>query len=185
MSFKPGWLARTSLWSRIAVGTSAIAFVAAGLWPIDRSADDGATPLPADLRALSRQDTGAALLRPIFDPFRRKWTALGTIEDVTGAPRASSVLTLSGILIEEGTKRALLRDGASRAIWLGENEGRRTWRLVDIKPEQVVIVDAGRRYTIEFLGKPVRLRPPPRLARGDEATEPAALRPSLDKSSRL
>ncbi|MFD1304010.1 hypothetical protein, partial [Methylobacterium marchantiae] len=128
-----------------------------------------------DLAALAASDTGAATASPMFDPERRPWTARGSREDLTAETRPRTMLSVRGILIEDGARRALVSDGSGAPAWLSPGDGQGAWRLVSVEPEAVVVADAGRQYTLTYLGAPVALRRPPR----HPMPEAPGLRPSL------
>jgi hypothetical protein len=158
------------------LGLAGLAALAAGLWPVDASAPLAPPgPPPLDLAALAAAETGAAVAAPLFDPERRPWTARGSRADLTAEASPPTMLSVRGILIEAGARRALVADGTGAPAWLAPGEGQGAWRLVSVEPEAVVVADAGRRYTLAYLGAPVALRPPPRHPGPDVP----GLRPSL------
>lgn len=162
----------------VPAGLLALAAAAAlgiGVWPLDRDAPPSPPAAPVlDLSAPALPDTGAALARPLFDPLRRAWTARGERDDLTALERPRTNLSVRGILIAEGGRRALIAEGTSEPAWLSPGEVRGAWRLVSIAPTEVVVADAVRRYTLAFLGAPVALQPVPRHP------PPPPLRPALE-----
>jgi hypothetical protein len=174
-------LAGTSPLPRAGTALMGLLAAAALAWPVDGTIPPAAAPVARPVA----EGPGAALARPLFDPLRRAWTARGSRADLAVA--APTALRVRGILVEARARLALIDDGGPEPAWLGAGAGRGAWRVVGIEPGQVRISDGGRLYTLDFLGEPVPLRPPPRRqAAASAATEPLAgasaplgLRPSL------
>jgi len=160
------------------LGLSATAALAAGLWPLDLTAPAPplATAPPLDLARLAALDTGAAVARPLFDPERRDWTALGDRNSLNAEAPPPTLLSVKGILIEAQARRALVSDGTTPPTWLKPGEGQGPWRIVAIEAGEVVVADSHRRYTLAFLGSPVALQPVPRHPK-PEAAQPEAPKP--------
>ncbi|MGY2050992.1 hypothetical protein [Methylobacterium sp. JK268] len=142
----------------------AVAACAAAAWPIDAAPPPRPPAAPSlDLAGLAAGASGAALARPLFDPGRRDWTALGGREDAFGTARPSASLILRGILLDGPRQRALVDDGAGRPEWRGLGEGPGPWRIAAIAPGRVEVADAvERRYVLTLLGPAVPLPPPPK-----------------------
>jgi len=147
-------LAATALGPRLACGGAAALLLAAFAWPVD----GGPAPVPRRAAAPVPPSDGTALLRPLFDPGRRPWTARGPRDILAGDP-PRPVLTVRGILLDGAAARALIDDGSGSRTWLARGEGRGDWRIAEVGRDRVTLVQGERRYVATFLGAPTTLRP--------------------------
>ena len=139
------------------------AFALAGLAAI------GAFALPAEeIQAVTRPAAasaapaeGSAVRRPLFDPERRSWTAQGSRDLVMRPDPSAPVLVLRGLRLDGGRATAFIDDGTGAQGWLAAGEGRGDWRIAAIGADRVAVVQRGRSYEAEFLGRPATLRPAP------------------------
>lgn len=155
-----GWGARSAFALAGLAALGAVAMPVEEIPPVTR-ATPIATP-PAE---------GSALRRPLFDPERRPWTAQGSRDLIQRPDPLAPVLILRGIRLDGGQASAFIDDGSGAQGWLATGEGRGDWRIAAIAPDRVSVIQRGRSYEAEFLGRPATLRPAP----FEDA--PAALRP--------
>lgn len=171
-------LAGTGRLPRALFGASALVALAALVLPAVRPMPDASVPVPAPIRAApplgeARPLGEAPLLRPLFDPGRRAWTARGSREAVLAPDPPRPVLTLRGILLDGGAPRALIDDGSGDLGWLARGQGRGDWRITAIEPGRVTLTQRGQPYTTDFMGEPATLRPiPARIEAGVPALRP-------------
>ncbi|GJD81196.1 hypothetical protein [Methylobacterium gregans] len=157
---------------RALFGASALVALAAFALPASWSAPDEPAPVPTPILAASPAGE-APLLRPLFDPGRRPWTARGSREAVLAPDPPRPVLTLRGILFDGGAPRALIDDGSGDLGWLARGQGRGDWRITAIEPGGVTLTQRGQSYTTAFMGQPAILRPVPvRIEAGVPALRP-------------
>lgn len=149
-------LAATGAGPRVVFAAAAAVTAAAFAWPVHL---DPAPP-PAAVVAPPRPGE-AALLRPLFDPGRRDWTARGSRGAVLEGEPHRPVLTLRGILLDGAVARALIDDGTPERAWLAPGEGRGGWRITAITADSVSLDQGGRPFTAAFMGPPATLRPLP------------------------
>ncbi len=139
------------------------AFALAGLAAL------GAFAMPAEeIPAVTRAATvaaapaeGSALRRPLFDPERRPWTAQGSRDLILRPDPTAPVLVLRDIRLDGGRASAFIDDGSGAQGWLATGEGRGDWRVAAIGPDRVAVMQRGRGFEAEFLGRPAILRPTP------------------------
>ncbi|KQO65916.1 hypothetical protein ASF22_04385 [Methylobacterium sp. Leaf87] len=168
---------------RALAGLAGLAVLAAWVWP---AATLDAGPVAAPAAPVRLADSGGALHRPLFDPDRRAWTARGSLADLSPATPIRSVLRVRGILMSDGSGRALIEEeGAGLPVWLAPGEGRAGWVLAAVQAERVTVRQDGRTYDLAFLGEPATLQPPRRRRAVDRAppeavvlAEPAPAAPS-------
>ncbi|AWI88119.1 hypothetical protein C0214_07465 [Methylobacterium sp. DM1] len=150
-------LAATGTGPRLLFTAAAAVAIAAFVWPVPL---DPAPP-PAAAIAVPPRPGETALLRPLFDPGRRDWTARGSRGAVLEGEPHRPVLTVRGILIDGTAARALIDDGTPEQTWLTPGEGRGGWRVTAITADGVSVDQGGRPFTAEFMGLPATLRPLP------------------------
>lgn len=155
-----GWAARSAFSLAGLAALGAIAMPAEEVPAVTRAAAVAAAPAE-----------GSALRRPLFDSGRRAWTAQGSRDLILRPDPIVPVLVLRGLRLDAGRATAFLDDGSGDPGWLATGEGRGDWRVAAIGPDRVAVVQRGRRYEAEFLGRPATLRPAP------FADAPPALRP--------
>lgn len=149
-------LAATGTGPRAAFIAAAAVAVAAFAWPVPV---DPAPPAAAI--AVPPRPGETALLRPLFDPGRRDWTARGSRGAVLEGEPHRPVLTVRGILIDGTAARALIDDGTPEQTWLTPGEGRGGWRVTAITADGVSVDQGGHPFTAAFMGLPATLRPLP------------------------
>lgn len=161
-------LAGTDPLPRALFGAAGLALLAALAWPV---AEEPAPAPPSPIRAAPAGE--APLLRPLFDPGRRAWTARGSREALLAPDPPRPVLTLRGLLSDGATIRALIDDGSGDLGWLARGQGRGDWRITAIEPGRVTLTQRGQPYTADFMGEPATLRPVPvRIEAGAPALRP-------------
>lgn len=157
---------------RALFGASALAALAAFALPAVWPAPEEPSPVRASVSAAPPAGE-EPLLRPLFDPGRRAWTARGSREAVLAPDPPRPVLTLRGILFDGGTPRALIDDGSGDLGWLARGQGRGDWWITAIEPGGVTLTQRGQSYTTAFMGQPATLRPvPARIEAGVPALRP-------------
>lgn len=149
-------LAASGWGARCAFGLAGLAALGAFTMPTEE--------IPAPTRAVAAPAPpaeGSAVRRPLFDAARRPWTAQGSRDLVMRPDPAVPVLVLRGIRRDGGRATAFLDDGSGTQGWLATGEGRGDWRIAGIGADRVSVVQRGRGYEAEFLGRPATLRPAP------------------------
>lgn len=149
-------LAATGTGPRLLFAAAAAVAIAAFAWPVPV---DPAPPAAAI--AVPPRPGETALLRPLFDPGRRDWTARGSRGAVLEGEPHRPVLTVRGILIDGTAVRALIDDGTPEQTWLTPGEGRGGWRVTAITADGVSVDQGGHPFTAAFMGLPATLRPLP------------------------
>jgi hypothetical protein len=162
----PGWM------SCAAFGIAGLAAIAAHAWPVEI----GRAPDPRPTTAAPTAD-GSALVRPLFDPGRRGWTARGGRDLLTQGDPLRPVLRVRGILLDGGRARTLIDDGSGDGSWLTTGEGRGDWTIAAIAPDGVRVAQRGRTYDVAFMGQSVTLRPVLPPGRIPPEMMPVGLRP--------
>lgn len=145
-----GWRART------AFGLAGLAALGVQLWPI---AID--PPPPRVSPAPAAPAEGSALRRPLFDPSRSAWTAVGSRDLILRPDPVPPVLVLRGIRRDGAAVRAFIDDGSGDPAWLAPGDGRGDWRIVAIGTDRITVTHRGRLFEAAFLGEPATLRPAP------------------------
>lgn len=145
----------TGLLPRALFGLAAALALAAFAWPVRID------PAPAPAAPRVEPPGTAALIRPLFDPGRRAWTAQGSREAVAEGDPPRPVLIVRGIRLDGPTSHALIDDGSGDRTWLKPGEGRGDWRITGITPDHVTVDQRGRSFTAAFMGAPATLRPKP------------------------
>ncbi|MCJ2023415.1 hypothetical protein [Methylobacterium sp. J-067] len=149
-------LAASGWGARCAFGLAGLAALAAVAMPAEE--------IPAVARAASiaaAPAEGSAVRRPPFDPERRPWTAQGSRDLILRPDPAVPVLVLRGLRLDGGQASAFIDDGSGAQGWLAAGEGRGDWHVVEIGPDRVSVLQRGRSFEAEFLGRPATLRPAP------------------------
>lgn len=146
----------TGLLPRVLFGLAAGGMLAAFAWPVRVDP----APEPPEVRAPPPAGE-AALRRPLFDPGRRPWTAVGSRETVLEGEPHRPVLTVRGIRIDGAAGHALIDDGSGDRTWLRPGEGRGDWRVTAVAHDRVTVDQRGSTFTAEFMGRPATLRPQP------------------------
>lgn len=150
-------LAATGTGARLLFAAAAAVAVAAFAWP----APLDPVPPPAAASVAPPRPGETALLRPLFDPGRRDWTARGSRGAVLEGEPHRPVLTVRGILLDGTAARALIDDGTPEQTWLTPGEGRGGWRVTAITADGVSVDQGGHPFTAAFMGRPATLRPLP------------------------
>lgn len=149
-------LAASGAGPRALFAAAAALAAAAFAWPVH------VDPAPPPAAAVASPRPGeTALLRPLFDPSRRDWTARGSRDAVLEGEPQRPVLIVRGILLDGAAARALIDDGTPDRVWLGPGEGRGDWRITAITADSVSVDQSGRPFTAAFMGPPATLRPLP------------------------
>jgi hypothetical protein len=96
-----------------------------------------------------RGDPEAIVERPLFSATRRPATVAEIAEQVTGQPAQLPDWRLTGIVIANGTRNAMLWDTRERrSLMLAEGASEGGWRVAEVGAQHVVIERDGARHEL-------------------------------------